>query len=348
MTRLGLRRALTIALVLTASLPALAGPARVSAASRQGAPPPPGIDAVHPTVVGTLIARPVPGSVNVGRIACRDREVSSAAQALMVNRGLVICTNDGRLVLLQLSAGTRFYDRLWNASAVNQFVTGDRIRAWGVPKDNGILVAPTFVVQDISRARAQIVRGTLVALPVSGDGTGGQIVCGDRDVTGPAKALMVNRGLVICSDAGRLVLLQLSATTRIFGRDRVALPVDHLTRGDRIVAWGLLTDSGFLLAPTFAVQDIDTQTRATNSQDYIAGRDSGLTLDVLQSDGGGPVQGIVHARSGGGTHVVLCGGRLGAWSNLTAGMTIDVSGSVFDIRTMTYVDTDTVTVVNCG
>lgn len=348
MERPGLRRSLAAALVLTASLPALANASIVGAAARQQAPPPPSINVARPSVTGTLVARP--GGGTIAPILCGDRDVTRAARAIMVNRGLVVCTEEGRLVLVQLSASTRIVDRLWNPFGVGMMVIGDRINAWGALGNNGLLLNPTAVVQDASRQRSllQTVSGILVARPVAGEGNGGPIVCRDRDVSRAAQALSANRGLVICTAEGSLVLLQLSSGTRIIGSDSTALSVNQLTDGDRIVARGQLRDSGLLLSPTFVVRDMDTQSRATNSQDFISGRDPRLALYVLSSDAGGPVRGIIHALPGGTTSVILCGGRAGTWSSLTRGMTVNINGSIFNRRTMTYVDTDVVTVVSCS
>jgi len=346
MPRLGLRRVLSTTLVLGICLPALAGPGGAQAGSRQLAAPP-GIDLAHPAVTGRLVARPIPGQGINRSVICGDQARSAAVRAVTINRGLVICTDEGRLVLLQLAGVTRYFNRAWNGMTVAQMTDGDRINAWGV--FNGVVLNPTSVVQDTTKpeSQRQTVSGTLVAKPLGGVGTGGPFICGDQDRTAEARALMVNRGLVICTEEGRLVLLQLSAATRIFGRDGLAVTVADLTVRDHIVATGILIDGGRALYPTFTVEDTDIQTRDTNSQDYITEHDPNLVLDVLSSDTGGPVMGIVRADRGPDTRVNLCNGRAGIWSSLHVGMTIDISSSIFNRRIMTYVDSETVRVVSC-
>lgn len=157
---------------------------------------------------------------------------------------------------------------------------------------------------------------------------------------------MVNRGLVVCTEEGTLVLLQISGTTKLYAHDRSRVTIEDFTIGDALKAWGTLHAGGFLLDPTVAVVDASIQRKDTNSQDFVAAGGPVLTLYVLKSDAG-PVQGIVHALPGEPSHITLCGGVRGAWSNLTRGLTINISHSVFNTRTMTYVDTNTVTVVSC-
>ena len=345
MVRLWLRRSLVLVIALSACLSAFAGLAVVNAAPPPGAPPV-GINPSHPAVAGILVAKPVPAEGN-RPILCRDQDRTAAARALLVNRGLVICTGVGTLVLLQLSGGTKLADRNWDALTISQMNIGDHIRAWGVLTQGGFVLNPTFAVQDISqpRGQAQTVTGILIAKPVPGAGNR-PILCRDQNRTAEVRALLP-RGLVICTEEARLVLLQLSTGTRIVAQDGTAATVGDLTDGDRIVARGQLRDNGMLMDPTFVVRDSDIQSRATESQDFIAKRNVSLTLYVLQSAAGGPVQGIIQAERGNDTRVILCEGRTGAWGNLAEGMTIDVSSSVFNRRTMTYVDTGVVRVVSC-
>jgi len=351
MKRSRFRRNLATALMMGSCLGVLTGPSTVGAtAAKQTGQPPAGIDPTHATVSGILIARPVDNTGNTGPINCGDRDATAAAGTLLVNRGLVICTAEGRLVLVQLNPATRITSRNWVRLGIHALVRGDHINAWGRLQAGGAVLNPTFVVQDTSRpaVSSRFVQGTLVAKPVPDGGSNPTTICRDRDVTAQARTLAVNRGLVICTNEGGLVLLQLSAGTRITGNDRIAVTVAQLTDGDHILAWGKLQDGGSLLSPTYLVRDTDIRTRSTNSQDFITRHDDSLTLDVLQSDAGSSVQGIIHARRGGHTQVYLCNGRLGTWNDLRAGMTIDISGSTFNHRIMSYVDTDVIHVVSCS
>ena len=268
----------------------------------------------------------------------------------MTNRGLVICSEEGELVLLQLSGRTGLYNRNWQKLTVNRLSIGDRLNAWGVLHDAGRVLDPTFAVQDTSKPaeHLQMVSGRLVAKPITGEGPTGRVICGDRDRTPDVQAVMANRGLVICTEEGKLILLQLSAKTRIDARDRTLATVADLTIGDFLDAWGTLRDNGNVLDPTAIVRDTNIQSKATASQDFIVGGKQILTLYVLASDAGGPVQGMIHAEQRGATQVTLCSGQHGRWSDLRQGLTIDVSGSIFNVRTMTYVDTDFVKVVSCS
>lgn len=340
MVRPRLRRVLSTALALSAclfTLPGIAG----AAPRLHGAPP--GVDPLRPTVSGRLIAKPITGEGNAGAV-CRDRE---AARAAMVNRGLVICTDEGRLVLLVLSPRTGFFNRDWNRMPLGAMTDGDHINAWGVLTASGFVLNPTAAVQDISKpqSRSQMVSGILVAKPLSEGGSSGPVICKDRDRTAEARVAMVNRGLVLCTEEGRLILVQLSSGTRILARDGTTAAIANFVIGDRVLARGLL--NGVVLNPTYTVEDTDIQARDTNSQDFISGRDPSLTLYVLESDAGGPVVGVVHAWRGPDAHVVLCSGRTGSWGDLRQGMTVDISSSIFNRRIMVYVDTEAVRVVSC-
>jgi hypothetical protein len=346
MNNLGLRRVLSTILVVASCTTALAVPQTAGAA---GAPPA-NINAADPTVSGTLVAKPVSGEGNIPPV-CLDRDQAAVSRAVQQNRGLVICTEEGKLVLLQLSPRTRFFNRDWRRTTVAQMRDGDHINAWGTLNDNGHLLAPTSVVQDTNITtqpppRLQLVSGTLVAKPVNGERTFSS-VCADRDQSTLALAAQQNRGLVICTAEGKLVLLELSSGTRIVSRFGGRITVALLTDGDHINAWGDLGDNGYLLNPTSRVQDTDLQGALTDSQDFIAQGGSSLMLMVLQSDSNGPVQGIVHAVPGGPARVVLCGDRLGTWDDLTQGKTIDITRSIFNRRTMTYLRTANVRVVSC-
>jgi hypothetical protein len=191
------------------------------------------------------------------------------------------------------------------------------------------------------------VSGILIAKPISGEGNI-PAACRDRDASLVNQANLVNRGLVICTSEGKLVLLALDNSTGFFARYWGEIYLRQLADGDHINAWGTLKDHGYLLDPTRAVQDTDLQRAFTDSQDFIAGRDGRvLTLMVLKSDSGGPVDGIVHAVPGGATHVILCGDHDGTWANLTVGKTINITDSLFNRRTRYYIHTGTVRVASC-
>jgi hypothetical protein len=317
-----------------------------AATALQRATPPAGVDAARPTVSGTLIAKPGAGN---GPAVCKGIDRSGAAAAA-VARGLVVCTEEGQLVLLELSAGTRFVNRNWNRLGLAQLSDGDHLNAWGGLREGGAVLSPTVVVQDTSKPRpARLTRviGTLVAKPQPGVAPSEPVACREQPAAGAAAAVMQGRGLVICTAAGHLVLLQLSASTRILTIDGGAATIASLRDGDRIVAAGALTAGGAVLNPTTSVRDTDIQRARTASQDFIAGGGSILTLFVLQSDAGGPVEGQVHADGAADAHVTLCGGRAGSWTDLHQGLTIDITNSIFNRRTMTYVDADTIHVVSC-
>lgn len=158
---------------------------------------------------------------------------------------------------------------------------------------------------------------------------------------------MQRRGLVICTEEGRLVLLQLTRTIGFYARFWGRYGLGRLTDGDHINAWGSLGSGGYVLDPTYAVQDTDIQEAFVDSQDFIAASGPRLTLFVLKSDANGPVKGLIHAVRGGVTHITLCNGQPGVWADLTAGKTIDITRSLFNRRLDMYIHTDTVRVVSC-
>lgn len=341
MARLWYRRSSVLALSITAFLPLFVTPPAANA-SRPGAAPPPGLNVARPTVAGYLVAKPG-GSESV---PCTAKQ-SAPVRAQPINQGLVICTNAGRPVLLQLSAGTRFFDRNWDGFSIGQMALKDRIRAWGVLTQGGAVLDPTYAVQDVSQPREQVqtVTGTLIAKPIGG-AAGSRILCHDQDRTAAAQPLLA-RGLVICTEEARLILLELSPQTRMIGADGAKVDLDDLIPGDRLTARGRLVEGGAVLSPTNMVRDQELQARLTESQDYIAKHEVNLTLFVLQSAAGSPVKGEVEAQAGEGTRIILCGGRAGTWGNLAQGMTVNVGRSIFNTRTMTYVDTGVVRVVSC-
>ena len=337
------RRVLPIALALSAVLPAVG--AHAASVHQGGAPP--GINASLPTVSGTLVAKPLIGAAPTGAVICGGRDRAPDVRALMVNRGLVICTDEGSLVLLQISGTTQFFNRNWRLMGIRGMALRDHINAWGVLRAGGIVLNPTVAVQDSSRpqTRLTLISGRLVAKPIEGVAPASPVVCGDRDQSQAARALMVNRGLVICTAEGNLVLVQIASGTRLLTRDGVPVTTPDMTLGDHINARGVLKN--LVMFPTASVVDTNLLVRTTNSQDFIRSGGVTLTLFVLQSGAGGPVQGVVHAQQRGRARVVLCGGKVGSWSNLRSGLTVDISNSIFNTRLMTYVDTDLVTVVSC-
>jgi hypothetical protein len=314
-------------------------PAVRAAAPAQAAPP--GISAAQPTVSGRLVAKAT-GKSAPGPVSCGG--IMGAPTATVV-RGIVLCTDSGRLVLLQLSGATRYFNRNWQRIGYARLALGDRLNAWGILR-GGARLNPTTAIQDLSRGGVQYqsVTGRLVAKPV--EGPSGQVICGDRDRT-PETQSTLNRGLVICTEEGKLILLQVSSTTRLRTRDGGKTDIDDLVLGDTVTGTGTLQDAGTVMNPTVRVVDANLQRAGTNSQDFIAQGGAVLTLFVLKSDEG-PVQGRVFARPGEPTHVTLCGGRHGTWSDLKQGLTINISASIFNTRTMAYVDTNTVAVVSCG
>ncbi len=187
---------------------------------------------------------------------------------------------------------------------------------------------PMAAPAGIDEARPTV-SGTLVARP------GGKNVpphCRDQ---APAIAARANvaRGLVICTEEGNLVLLELTGSTGFYARYWGHVTVRNLRDGDHMQAWGVLQDGGLLLNPTYAVRDVDIQYAYTDSQDFILTHNGNvLTLMVLSSDGQGPVTGIVHAIPGGPVQVTRCGGGAGNWADLTSGKTINVTDSLLNYR----------------
>jgi hypothetical protein len=293
-------------------------------------------------VTGKLVAKAtgavLPGPVNCG--------AGVKAATATVNRGLVICTDDGRLVLLQLSESTGIFNRVWQRIGYGALTLGDRLNAWGTLRDGGSVLNPTFAVQDVTRpvVRFQTVTGRLVAKP--DQGPSGQVICGDRDLTAQAQT-SVSRGLVICTEEGKLILLQTTGTTKLLTHDRVRVTIEDLRLGDTVTGTGKLQDAGMVLNPTTSIVDANLRLTGTNSEDFIAGGGTTLTLYVLSSDVG-PVQGRVFASPGEPAHVRLCSGVLGTWANLKMGLTVNVSHSIFNTRTMEYVDTNFITIVSCA
>jgi hypothetical protein len=198
------------------------------------------------------------------------------------------------------------------------------------------------VVASASRAT---VSGILVARP------GGRAMpippmCRTQSQAAAASTLQ-NRGLVLCSDAGQLVLLQLSPETGIYARYWGKRALRFLREGDHLNAWGTPQSGGLVLDPTIAVQDTDMQEAFTDSQDLITQGGRKLTLAVLASTRGGPVEGMVHAIPGGPVHITLCGGVAGTWQDLTAGGRIAITNGLFNSRVMNYVRVADVQVIGC-
>jgi hypothetical protein len=264
----------------------------------------------------------------------------------MVRRGLVICTDTGTFVLLQLSPPTRIFNRGWTRIGYGRLALGDRLAAWGTLRAGGTQLSPTAVIQDLSRGGEEpgSVTGTLVAKP--NEPPTGRVLCGNQDVTGTAQTA-ISRGLVVCTAAGKLVLFQLSSTTRVLTRDRATVRIEDLSLGDRVIGRGTVQDAGLVLNPTVSVVDTNLLGAGTNSQDFIAGDGNLLTLYVLSSQPG-PVKGRVGASAGEPARVTLCNGSQGTWADLKMGQTIDIRHSIFNTRTMRYVDTSIVQIVSCG
>jgi hypothetical protein len=342
MTRPGLHRLLaSVALAVGILLPgAIASPIARAASAPQTAPP--GINTAQPTVAGKLVAKAT-GKASSGPVSCGS---GTAAPTVMVNRGLVICTDGGSLVLLQLSKSTAIFNRDFRRIGYGALGLGDRLNAWGILRDGGTRLYPTVAIQDLSRggAHLQTVTGRLVAKP--DQGPTGQVICGDQDHTKEAQTAL-NRGLVICTEEGKLVLLELSGTTKLLTHDRAGVTVEDLRLGDTLTGMGTLQVGGTVMFPTASVVDANLQLRGTNSQDFIAAAGPALTLYVLSSEVG-PVQGQVLASPGEPLHIRLCGGAQGSWKDLKAGLTVNVDHSIFNTRTMEYVDTNTVSVVSCA
>jgi hypothetical protein len=190
------------------------------------------------------------------------------------------------------------------------------------------------------------VSGILVAKPVSGEGNI-PAACRDRDASSLNGAVMQHRGLIVCTEEGKLVLLNLQPDTGFYYRYWGKGSLRFFRDGDHVNAWGVLRDRGYELNPTYAVQDTDVQEAYTDSQDFIMAGGTRLTLGVLQSPPNSPVQGIVHAVQGGTPHITRCNGTAGTWADLKTGKTIDITKSLFNRRLSLYVDTDDVTIVSC-
>jgi hypothetical protein len=183
------------------------------------------------------------------------------------------------------------------------------------------------------------VSGILVAKPGESNSP---TPCKDNQASA---AVLARRGLVICTAEGKFVLLQINKNTGFYAHYWGKYTLGLLTDGDHINAWGVLKDNGYLVDPTYVVQDTDIQEAYTDSQDFITQHfPRRLTLDVLASDSKGPVMGIVFAQRRGPVHITLCNGSAGAWSDLKVGKMIDVSNSVYNRRLHGYIDTDTVKV----
>jgi hypothetical protein len=206
-------------------------------------------------------------------------------------------------------------------------------------------VGPSVAPTNVDAARPTV-SGTLVAKPINGEGNIPS-ACRDRDASAVKAAATQNRGLVICTEEGRLVLLQITSTTGFYARYWGRYGLRRLTDGDHINAWGVLGAGGYVLNPTYAVQDTDFQEAFVDSQDFIAASGPRLMLFVLKSDPRGPVSGAIHAVRGGVTHITLCNGQPGTWLDLTVGKTIDITRSLFNRRLNSYIYTGRVQVVSC-
>jgi hypothetical protein len=103
--------------------------------------------------VGTLVAKPGQGSN--GPAACQQQPSAGAAAAVMQGRGLVICTAQGRFVLLDLSSATRIRTGDGAVATVATLRDGDRIVAWGAPVAGGAELNPTSLVRDTDLQRAR-------------------------------------------------------------------------------------------------------------------------------------------------------------------------------------------------
>lgn len=188
------------------------------------------------------------------------------------------------------------------------------------------------------------VSGILVAKPQGNEGN----VHTACDNQASPNAVTRVRGIIVCSDQGKYILVQINRYTGFYARYWGKYTLAQFRDGDHVNVWGVLRDGGILVRPTYAVQDTDLQEAFTDSQDFIMSRDHGrLQLGVLKSDADGPVQGIVYADHNGRAHVTLCNGDPGTWANLTKGKTIDVTLSLFNRRLNTYTDTDTVKIISC-
>jgi hypothetical protein len=190
------------------------------------------------------------------------------------------------------------------------------------------------------------VSGILVAKPQQGDGNIPS-ACLDTHAASVNAAVAAHRGLIVCTNEGKLVLLDLQASTGLFYRYWGKAQLRYFRDGDHINAWGVLRDHGYLVRPTYAVQDTDVQEAYADSQDFIMDGGARLTLGVLYSAPQSPVQGIVYAVQGGPTHIVLCNGHAGTWADLTVGKTINITDSLFNRRLNLYVHTAYVKIVSC-
>src|SRR5438105_12611181 len=133
----GLAIRTALATVLVSAALAWTGTPSTHAAGPEPMTAPVGIDATHPTVSGTLFAKP--GGEN-NTSPCTDRATPTTESQM--NRGLVICTEEGTLVLLQLHRGTDIAARYWGDIRIGQLRIGDHINAWGTLRDNGQLLNP--------------------------------------------------------------------------------------------------------------------------------------------------------------------------------------------------------------
>src|SRR4029077_17003570 len=111
------------------------------------------------------------------------------------------------------------------------------------------------------------VTGRLIAKP--DQGPTGQVICGDRDRTMAAQT-GVSRGLVICTAEGKLILLQISGTTKLLTHDRARLTIEDLSLGDTVIGTGTLRDAGLVMDPSVSIADANLLLGKTNSQDFIA------------------------------------------------------------------------------
>ena len=205
-------------------------------------------------------------------------------------------------------------------------------------------VGPSVAPSNINAAQPTI-SGTLVAKPVNGQGTSppraGIIMLGRQS---GHRSKSRTRGLYRRRPSGPLANHPLNRLLRpLLGPLRAGAA--HRWRPHQRL--GRTGSGGFVLNPTYAVQDTDIQEAFVDSQDFIAASGPRLMLFVLKSDANGPVKGMVHAVRGGVTHITLCNGQPGTWADLTAGKTIDITRSLFNRRLDTYIHTGNVRVVSC-
>jgi hypothetical protein len=88
---------------------------------------PANVDPARPAVTGKLVAK----AGSTAPVICGDRDRTAEAKPLMINRGLVVCTEEGNLVLLQLSRGTGLFNAIWQPIGYKALALGDRLNAWG-------------------------------------------------------------------------------------------------------------------------------------------------------------------------------------------------------------------------